>query len=660
MSVPSPVAGRNRASSLSAVPRLLSSSPLAEQALAEDIAAFSEASGPGDSDGDDRCSQSDRPPPAHAFGHGMYRRPSGIAYGSSRPVFNQQPMDEPILTPLERQQSRDAERSLLRDNHVLPPKHHHHDKPNKRPLAARIYHRLFSTKLPPNHDAVDNLDDARILASRLPAIRPPTERSPLLNGCNDSLDHGDLGSTDQLLQEQWEDAVASGRLRTTWQRETKTVLTYSAPLIVTFFLQYSINVASIFAVGRIGKLELGAVSVANMSAAISCLAPFQGLATSLDTLCAQAYGSGHRELVGLQCQRMVAFLLCLSAPVALLWLFSERILVLVVPEAESARLASLYLRVMIFAIPGIILFETGKRYLQAQGLFRATTYILLIAAPINVLINWLLVWHLGLGFIGAPIAVAITETLLPILLVLYVKFIDGSQCWGGFSKRALTNWWVMIRLALPGMIMVEAEWLAFEIMTLLASRFGTETLAAQSVLSTLASISYQIPFSMSIAASTRVANLMGAGLVDAAKVTAKMTFVIGCVIGIINLTIFGIFRFHLPMLFTDDSGVIALVAQVLPLVAVMQVFDGLTSGAHGILRGIGKQAIGGPANLIAYYIISLPISLALAFGANMKLEGMWLGLAIGLIAVSLIEYVFLIKTDWHKAATEAAIRTAAG
>lgn len=48
--------------------------------------------------------------------------------------------------------------------------------------------------------------------------------------------------------------------RTTWRRETKTIATYSGPLIVTFFLQYSINVASIFAVGRIGRTELQAVS----------------------------------------------------------------------------------------------------------------------------------------------------------------------------------------------------------------------------------------------------------------------------------------------------------------------------------------------------------------------------------------------------------------
>lgn len=269
-------------------------------------------------------------------------------------------------------------------------------------------------------------------------------------------------------------------------------------------------------------------TVANISAAITFLTPFQGLATSLDTLCAQAYGSGYKHLVGLQCQRMTLFLLCLSVPVAMLWMSSEYILVHILPDPESARLAALYLKVSIFAIPGIVIFETGKRFLQAQGLFRATAYILIIASPINVFLHWLLVWRVGLGFVGAPIAAIITQNLLPVLLILYVRFVDGTQCWGGFSKRAFSNWRIIIRLALPGMIMVEAEWLAFEIITVLASRFGTEYLAAQSVLSTLTSISYQIPFPLSIAASTRVANLVGAGRVDAAKISAKVVSLPSC------------------------------------------------------------------------------------------------------------------------------------
>jgi MATE family multidrug resistance protein len=577
----------------------------------------------------------------------MYRRASGVAYGASRPVFDHLSADEPVLTPLERKQSRNAERSLLRDNHILPPKHQRKNQG----FFARLYRQLFSTKIPESETNAAGADASR--ANGHPAA---SETSPLL------ADDHQAPSTSSVedLEEQWEQAVASGRLRTTWQREAKTVVAYSIPLTATFMLQYSINVASIFAVGHIGKVELAAVSLANMSNAISCLAPFQGLATSLDTLCAQAYGSGHKHLVGLQCQRMVFFLFALSIPVVVLWLFSEPILILLVPDRDTAQLAALYLRIMIFSIPGVILFECGKRFTQAQGLFRATTYVLVIAAPLNVLINWLLVWKLNMGFVGAPIAVAITESLLPLLLFLYIWFVDGRQCWGGLSKRAFTNWWVMIRLALPGMIMVEAEWLAFEIMTLLSSRFGVEYLAAQSVLATLTTISYQIPFPMSIAASTRVANLIGAEMVHAAKITAKVTFAIAWTIGIFNLIIFVALRYHLPLLFTNDEEVIALVAKVMPVVAVMQVFDGLSAGAHGLLRGIGKQSIGGPANLISYYVISLPLSLFMAFYLDWRLEGMWAGVTVGIFCVSLIEYLYLWRTDWHKAALEAADRNAAG
>lgn len=56
----------------------------------------------------------------------------------------------------------------------------------------------------------------------------------------------------------------------------------------------------------------------------------------------------------------------------------------------------------------------------------------------------------------------------------------------------------MIRLALPGLVMVEAECLAFEILTLAASYFGTSHLAAQSVLATITGITFQYVFSESI------------------------------------------------------------------------------------------------------------------------------------------------------------------
>ncbi len=88
-----------------------------------------------------------------------------------------------------------------------------------------------------------------------------------------------------------------------------------------------------------------------MTANITCYAPLQGLATSLDTLCSQAYGSGHKHLVGLQAQRMTYLLWLLLVPISLVWIFSEPILISLVPDADTAVLAARYLRILVAGDP---------------------------------------------------------------------------------------------------------------------------------------------------------------------------------------------------------------------------------------------------------------------------------------------------------------------
>lgn len=181
----------------------------------------------------------------------------------------------------------------------------------------------------------------------------------------------------------------------------------------------------------------------------------------------------------------------------------------------------------------------------------------------------------------------------------------------------------MVRLALPGLVMVLAEWMAFEILTLSASWISTTHLAAQSVLSTLTAITYQIPFPVSIAASTRIANLIGATLSDAAKTASKVAFVASVIIGVLNVVILSSLRNYIPQLFTNDAEVVEVVAGVLPLCAAFQLFDAVAACCSGVLRGIGRQEIGGYVNLICYYVIGLPISFATGFGLGWGLYGLW-------------------------------------
>lgn len=259
-----------------------------------------------------------------------------------------------------------------------------------------------------------------------------------------------------------------------------------------------------------------------MTANITCYAPIQGLATSLDTLCAQAYGSGQKKLVGLQLQRMTYLIWLLLLPLWVLWWNADTVLSALIPEKETAQLAGRYLRILILGTPGYAAFETGKRFVMAQGLFHATTLVLLIGAPLNLVLNWFIVWKMDMGFVGAGMTIVCVQNLLPLLLLGYVLFVDGRECWNGLSKRAFTNWGPMLKLALPGLIMLEAQFLAFEILALVSAQFGSAYLAAQSILITITTSTFQLPFPLSIAASTRVANLIGASLVAAARLSAKV------------------------------------------------------------------------------------------------------------------------------------------
>jgi len=256
--------------------------------------------------------------------------------------------------------------------------------------------------------------------------------------------------------------------------------------------------------------------------------------------------------------------------------------------------------------------------------------------------------------------VACTYNLLPLCLLLVCSRTKGKECWGGFSWAAFRNWGPMASLASAGLVMLVAEWLAFELLTLVASYLSGAHLAAQSILSTIAGLTYQLPFSIAVAASTRVANLIGATLSDAAKVSASVALCGAILAGLINSALLFGMRDILPRLFTSDEEVAALVVKTLPICIAFQLFDSLASACNGILRGIGRQKIGGYFNLIGYYAFALPISFMAAFWWDWSLIGLWFGPALALAALSVAEGIFIFKTSWESAVEDARKRNAMG
>jgi MATE family multidrug resistance protein len=445
-------------------------------------------------------------------------------------------------------------------------------------------------------------------------------------------------------------------IETSGRKEARLLFKYSVPLMFTYLLQYSFSLVTIFVVGHIGTNELGAVSLATMTANITGFAIYEGLATSLDTLCAQAYGLGKKEQVGLHLQRMVLLMMLVTVPIGAVWLCSGWILAALVPEKELAYLAGSYLRILLACAPGYAIFEAAKRFTQAQGLFNASLYVLIVSTPLNIAFNYIFVFVLDWDLKGAALATVLSNTLLPIFLWLYVYFVVPSslECWGGFTKAAFKNWGPMIKLALPGIIMVEAEWLAFDILTFSSSYISTAHLAAQSVVMTTSVAIYHIPFSVSIAVSTRLGNLIGAGALPAARIATRTYLITFLLIGLIDATFLVLTRNIRPNAFTDDPEVISIVSSVMPILALFQLSDAGTALANAILRGLGRQTIGGYVNLGVYYGVAIPVAFLLCFGKpKLGLEGLWMGCLVGSCLIWAVEGTYCKVCSWRKAVEEA-------
>lgn len=447
---------------------------------------------------------------------------------------------------------------------------------------------------------------------------------------------------------------------TTTKIETKALIKAAVPLVATFVLQNSLSTVSVFTVGHLGAAELAAVSMGAMTANITGYATIQGIATSLDTLCPQAFGAGNYKLVGTYMQRCIAIIFLVMTPILASWVFwGDGLLSLVVPDPATAHLAGVYLRDVAPGVPAYILFECGKRYLQAQGIYHVLTLCLLVAAPLNLVMNIMLVkWW---GYQGAPIAVAINYWIMAILLAFFTIYkmpasktplgLDPKECWPGFDwKNIFSGWGNLISLAIPGLVMLEAEFLSFEIMTLMASHLGTVNLAAQLIGATLASLTYQMPFAVGIAALTRIANFLGAGLAKNAHKTTQVALGFGAIVAVFNFCLVYFGRGFIARLFTDDRRVIRTLHSVIWLIALMQVVDGMNAVLAGCLRGQGQTKIGGIVNLVAYYVVGLPLSMWLTFYSPWKgsLADVWWGFVVALIIILGVQSWVALRSDFGK------------
>ncbi|KAF8736131.1 hypothetical protein AX14_000853 [Amanita brunnescens Koide BX004] len=434
------------------------------------------------------------------------------------------------------------------------------------------------------------------------------------------------------------------------REEFVTLVKYSLPVFISSILEYSLVMASVISIGHISTIALAGITLGSMTASVTGFSVLQGLSSALDTLLPPAWTSKEPRLVGLWTQRIAVVTAFALIPMYLIWFSAEGLLLSLKQDPAVAHLAAVYLRWMSLGLPAYSFNNISRRYFQSQGLFAVPTRIIAIVAPINVCLNYLLVWGppaIRLGFIGAPIATAISFNLVSIASIIYGMFFVPHTAWHPLSRRMFTNLGVVVQLGLGGIGQIASEWWAWELMSLAASLLGPVALAAQSVILVSASTTFQAPLSLGIATSVRIGNLLGEFKARRAAAAANTSLLMALMLAAFSSALYVIFRNRWAYMFNDDPEVVQLVGSILPLVALFQVFDANAAANAGILRARGKQVLGALLNLSAYYIIGIPLGIWLAFSWNLGLHGLWYGLTVSLVYCALWATYLCIRTDWH-------------
>ncbi|XP_049447722.1 multidrug and toxin extrusion protein 1-like [Epinephelus fuscoguttatus] len=442
-----------------------------------------------------------------------------------------------------------------------------------------------------------------------------------------------------------------------YKNETVQLLKLAGPVLISQMMTFMIGFISMVFCGHLGDTELGGVASALAVINVTGISIGCGLASACDTLISQTYGSGNLKRVGVILQKGVLILLLACFPCWAVLINTQPILLAVRQSAEVARLAQLYVKIFMPALPAAFMYQLQGRYLQNQGIMWPQVISGVMGNILNVIINYIFLNRLNLGVAGSAAANAIAQYSLAVFLFVYMCSRGLHKAtWDGWSGDCLQEWGPFLHLAIPSMLMHCLEWWLYEIAGFLAGVIGEVELGAQSIVYELAAIAYMFPMGFSVAASVRVGNAFGAGNTEQAKMSSKVSLICASIVACLIGACLGVSKDVVGYIFTTEKDIIQRVADVMKMYSFIHVAEAFAGVTGGIVRGAGKQKIGALCNLVGYYFIGFPIGVSLMFPVKMGIVGLWTGFLICAVVLSIFFLVFLCKLNWRKATKEALVR----
>jgi MATE family multidrug resistance protein len=442
--------------------------------------------------------------------------------------------------------------------------------------------------------------------------------------------------------------IASEDKNGAWRDELRATLALAWPLILANLTQQLIQATDVLLMGRLGATQLAAATLAlNLTFTFNLL--MLGLIIASSPMMATALGQRFNAVRDVRRTfRAGLWLIALMLPPY--WLVLWHVGAIMRGFGISGELASqgqIFLRAYMWCTAPWLLFQLLRNFVSALERPRIVLWLSLSGIAVNALVSWALIFGrfglpaLGLrgGGLGSTLTwLAMCGALIAVVLTekRFRRFHIFGRFWRFDGQRTMA----MIRLGWPIGATMALEMGVFALAAYFMGWIGAPAVAAHAIALQLAATTFMVPLGLGQAATVRVGLALGRRDVAGITRAGWTAWVMG--VGFMGAMALGMWLFPRPLvtLFLDDAprnaAVILLAISFLKVAAAFQLVDGAQVIGAGMLRGLHDTRWPLIFALVGYWGVGLGIGAWLAFGADWKGVGIWIGLASGLAAVAVL------------------------
>lgn len=426
---------------------------------------------------------------------------------------------------------------------------------------------------------------------------------------------------------------------TTWKGKSKQLLTILFPILITQLGLYSMNFFDTIMSGQASSVDLAGVAIGS-SLWMPIFTGLSGVLLSVTPIVSQLLGAKKKpEIPTIVIQGSYVALLFSVGVILVGALLIDQILAMMSLEQEVAYIAKGYLAALAWGIIPLFVYTVLRAFIDALGHTRVSMTITLLALPINVLLNYVLIfgkWGFPqLGGIGAGYATAITYWFITLVALFIINRREPFSAFGIFYSSyrvSLKGWKEILIIGVPIGFALFFETSIFAAVTLLMSSFDTVTIASHQAAINFASALYMVPLSISMALTILVGFEVGAKRFNDAKQYSYLGITISVCMSLISGIILFFLREPIAGLYTNDSAVLLLTQHFLIYAIFFQLSDGIASPIQGALRGYKDVNATFLLAFVSYWFIGLPSGFLFATYTDLGAFGYWIGLISGLAA----------------------------